>query len=337
MITITANSADALYADLRDQMLRAHRDQNTPLRSEDNVQLHGCLMELTDPRQRWITSRYPAMNPAFAIAEVIWIVRGRDDAAFLNFWNPALPKFAGNTPHYHGAYGYRLRTTMGLDQLEAARRALSANAATRQVVLQIYHPALDMPAADGTAQNADIPCNITAMLKVRDGALHWTQVMRSNDILLGLPHNLVQWTSLQEIMAGWLGLEIGAYRHYSDNLHMYMRDETKLLHRLLPAVTAPPPDLRLPYEESMTVLAQFEATIEAMVTRRLSAPAALEALRSAALPGGWRDWLAVLTAEYLRRTGEPEAMNKALFFCQSPALTAMMERWAVRAADQVAA
>src|SRR5271166_6936261 len=47
-------------------------------------------LTLRDPRQRWITSRAPAMNPAFALAEVIWIVCGRNDSRFLNYFNPRL-------------------------------------------------------------------------------------------------------------------------------------------------------------------------------------------------------------------------------------------------------
>ena len=50
------------------------------------------------------------------------------------------------------------------------------------------------------------------------------QIMRSNDLHLGLPHNLVQFTSLQEILAGWLGLEPAGYHHLSDSLHVYEKD-----------------------------------------------------------------------------------------------------------------
>ena len=66
------------------------------------------------------------------------------------------------------------------------------------------------------------------MLKVRDGKLEWSQIMRSNDVLLGMPYNFVQFTGLQEILAGWLGLELGSYNHYSDSLHLYQRDINKI-------------------------------------------------------------------------------------------------------------
>ena len=35
--------------------------------------------------------------------------------------------------------------------------------------------------------------------KVRQGKLEWSQIMRSNDVLLGMPYNFIQFTGLQEI------------------------------------------------------------------------------------------------------------------------------------------
>ena len=66
------------------------------------------------------------------------------------------------------------------------------------------------------------------MLKVRQGKLEWSQIMRSNDVLLGMPYNFIQFTGLQEILAGWLELDIGTYNHYSDSLHLYNRDISKV-------------------------------------------------------------------------------------------------------------
>ena len=48
--------------------------------------------------------------------------------------------------------------------------------------------------------------------------------MRSNDIFRGLPYNFVQFTSMQEILAGWLKINVGSYNHVSDSLHIYERD-----------------------------------------------------------------------------------------------------------------
>src|SRR5260370_24286567 len=129
-------------------------------RSGQTRELLGTAFTIKSPRQRWVTSRQPALNPAFAIAEVIWIMSGRRDAEFLNYWNPKLPQYAGSGKNYHGAYGFRLRRHLGLDQLERAYQALSNNPDTRQVVLQIWDSCVDFPLTDGSPADPDIPCNV---------------------------------------------------------------------------------------------------------------------------------------------------------------------------------
>ena len=105
-----------------------------------------CMPAITiqEPTNRWVVSREPAINPAFSLAEVIWILTGRNDAGFLNYFNSALPAFAGHGSCYHGAYGFRLRRHFrdgwgrDLDQLERAYLTLCHEPDSRQAVLQIW-------------------------------------------------------------------------------------------------------------------------------------------------------------------------------------------------------
>src|SRR5258706_6021776 len=228
MFLFEGNTADDVWqlaaAKLRDPDVA--REQ--PSRAGDTREMLGPVFTIKNPRQRWVASRQPSINPAFALAEVVWIVSGRRDAAFLNHWNPKLPQFAGNAKKYHGAYGFRLRRQFGFDQLERAYHALQSNPDSRQVVLQIWDASVDFPQSDGTPANADIPCNIWSFAKIRNGKLEWTQVLRSNELFLGVPHNFVQFTSLQEILAAWLGVDVGHYHHVADCLHIYTRDQEKI-------------------------------------------------------------------------------------------------------------
>jgi len=61
-------------------------------------EIHHVAISIESPRQRWVFARQPPINPAFALAELVWILRGRNDAAFLTHWNSALPLFAGHAP-----------------------------------------------------------------------------------------------------------------------------------------------------------------------------------------------------------------------------------------------
>lgn len=197
-------------------------------RTGDVLELLHTFVSIENPRQKWVYDRIPPISISFALAEVVWIMNGKERSEVINYWNPRLSDFAGNGDIYYGAYGKRIRSHFGFDQLERSYYALQNVPESRQVVIQIYDVKKDFPIDNGQPRSEDIPCNICSLLKVRDGKLEWSQIMRSNDILLGMPYNFIQFTSLQEILAGWLGLEVGSYNHYSDSLHLYCRDFNKI-------------------------------------------------------------------------------------------------------------
>lgn len=190
----------------------------------ETLELSQVMICLNNPRQRWISSRRPSISIAFALAEVVWILNKSNDSRVINYWNPVLSKYSGTDEEYYGAYGYRLGYEFGIDQLSAAYYALKNNPNTRQVVLEYYKPDIDIPNTDGTSKASDIPCNVASIVKIRNKKLDWTQIMRSNDVILGLPYNIVQFTFLQEVLAGWLRIEVGKYTHFSDSMHMYLSD-----------------------------------------------------------------------------------------------------------------
>lgn len=292
-------------------------------------QLH-CGLHLRAPRQRWVLSRRPAMNPAFAIAELVWILQGRNDAAFLNYWNPALPNFAGHGDTYHGAYGYRLRQHLGLDQLERAYQILSQNPDSRQVVLQIWDSQVDLPHSDGTTRNADIPCNIVAMPKIRAGKLEWLQVMRSNDLFLGTPHNFVQFTSLQEIMAGWLGVEVGSFVLMTDSLHLYSGDIEKLAVAELNPPAANNDLLNLKKNEFDRVLALIGETMDELRSAHLLPERFVQLINRTDLPAGWHNLLRIVAADSARRRNWRDEMNLASSSNTNPILNAVWQAWGER-------
>ena len=290
--------------------------------------LHASLC-VEDPRQRWVCSRQPALNVAFALAEVVWMVRGRNDAAFLNYFNTKLAYYAGDGATYHGAYGERLRAAFGFDQLERAYQALTNNPDNRQTILQFWDPRQDFPNSLGRAVAADIPCNVSALLKVRNQRLEWVQIMRSNDLHLGLPHNLVQFTCLQEILAGWLGLEPAAYHHFSDSLHLYEKDVGKFqMSTVAPTLATNTERLSLPKAESDRAFTALETAIECIITPSASFKVvALLAEAEAELPTAFGNWLRVFCAEAVRRRGETNLARDLIAGCTSETLRQLYAAW----------
>jgi thymidylate synthase len=294
--------------------------------------LHANLC-IENPRERWVTSRVPVINPAFAIAEVFWILAGSNDANFVNFWNPALPKYAGKTSEYYGAYGYRLKKQFCFDQIERAYNVLSNNPNTRQVVLQIWDPETDFPNQDGSPRAEDIPCNICSLLKVRNEKLDWVQIMRSNDLYRGTPYNFIQFTTLQEIIAGWLDVEVGSYCQISDSLHLYLTD----LHGIDQAgslanvaTLSNYDDLRLPKDDWDKVFVEAFNLMKLMVSRELTINVFRSIISSTTLPKSYANLLYVVAADCARRHGWIDEMNDAIRFCNNRQLVALWENWRIR-------
>ena len=89
--SITAPSADSLWLQAHSWFKPNGICSVSESRNGPTAEVLHAALSLSAPRQRWIGSREPAMNPAFALAEVLWILRGRQDASFLNYFCPGLP------------------------------------------------------------------------------------------------------------------------------------------------------------------------------------------------------------------------------------------------------
>ena len=293
--------------------------------------LHVQLV-IGDPRQRWAVSRVPPLNPAFAIVETIWVLAGRDDAKFLTPWNSQLTKFSGEGATFCGAYGKRLRSTFNFDQLTLAYEGLKANSASRQFVLQIWDPATDFPTNDGQPRNADIPCNVCSLLKIRRGRLEWLQVLRSNDVFLGLPYDIVQFTTIQEILAGWLGVEVGNYVHVSDSLHIYERDLEQVINARPGGCPENTDVLAVSKDRFDRLLPSLSCGIERLADAALPNGAGLGIVESIEAPTAYLNLLLVVAAESARRRKSFTEMESAIDQCNNPLLVILWQNWLQRCA-----
>jgi len=303
-------------------------------RAGETLELLHVGISLTEPTQRWVVARHPPLNPAFALAEVIWIMAGREDAAFLTYFNSSLPKFAGATPTFPGAYGFRLRQHFRFDQLTNAYQAFKHNPSTRQVVLQIWDAEKDLPNSIGAPRSADIPCNIVSILKLREGKLEWLQIMRSNDLMLGLPYNLVQFTTLQEVMAGWLDVRVGSYNHVSDSLHLYTasNDWLNSTDDIKPELNSD--SLALPKEDSEAAFAELSRLTERIIDSQTSAEHIVTLLRKATVPAAYKNIARVLCAEGARKRGRLDSAREVMGECSNPIFLQLWRRWVERVGAQ---
>jgi len=331
METYRGPTADDVWRQVyRAMMAMAGCQKVQESRGGATLELLHVALEIQYPQQRWIVSRQPAINPALGIAEVFWILAGGNDAPVLNYWFPDLPKFAGEGNTYPGAYGYRLRRQFGVDQIRRACDILSSDPTSRQVVLQLWDASSDLPHDDGRPRCKDIPCNVTALLKVREGRLEWTQILRSNDLHRGLPYNILQFTMLQEVMAGWLGIEIGSYYHWSDSLHVYVDDAAHFS-------CASPAELES-NRDSLTIdIARGEVLVEELYRRtvELTKPEVTESRLEELImipeaPVGYQNLMRVLGSESARRRARQDQAVAVMEGCTNPQLVQAWSAWRER-------
>lgn len=329
MKIFAAKSANEAWKHLARDLLTGDESHSVESRIGSTRECLHTVLEVSDPRQRWVVARTPAINPAFALAEVVWLLAGRDDTAFLAHWFPKYPEFVGCSLHQHGAYGMRLRQRFGIDQIERAYLALRNNRSSRQVVLQIWSAADDLPDEKGQPRSSDVPCNLLSSLKVRRNRLEWLQVARSNDIDRGLPHNLVQFTMLHELMAGWLGVQLGNYVHVMDSVHWYSEHSHRLAidDDVVPAENHDRFDQ--PFASSMRAFTVIANRMDRIIEARRSGLSPAVAYDNA-LPKAFENVFAVIAADDARRHGENDVSAELVATCDNPALRQLWDRWIER-------
>lgn len=182
----------------------------------DARELIGVTMKLDNPRARF--SRTETRATLFsALGETLWYLAGSDDFESIIYYVPRYRDFC-ETPsdvlRSEAAYGPRL-----VAQLPFIRGQIQKND-TRKAVLSIYRK-------EDHENRFDVPCTCSLQFFPRSGVLHALAQMRSNDIFLGMAHDIFAFTFLQELLARWAGLEVGSYLHQVGSLHLYKKDEVK--------------------------------------------------------------------------------------------------------------
>lgn len=197
-------------------------------------ELRPVIIEFHDPRKRVTFVKGRVINPFFQLAESLWILQGRSDVKGLTPYNASIAQFSDNGINFNAPYGERLRkwgvnkasnTSINpIDQLRDCYEKLKADPETRQAVAFIGNPHFD--SSKYTLKGGkDIACNLNIKFKIRDGALDITVDNRSNDLHWGtFGANLCQFSTIQEAMASWLGVEVGTYFQEPDSLHIYLDD-----------------------------------------------------------------------------------------------------------------
>lgn len=215
--------------------IREHGYESNPGNSEINTDgtrfIDGVTITVRDPRDRWLSVEGRNSSAISAIGETFWVLAGRNDLKFLSRVLKRAPNFSDDGVTWRGAYGPRLYAN---GQLDSVINRLRKNPNTRQAYLTIYDPALDSDEGlaahrpDGQSVTKDMICNIALLFSITYNRLNLTVINRSQDVLWGMSSiNFIEFSILQEVVAKVLGVEVGVYKLFSNNIHYYNNEDSK--------------------------------------------------------------------------------------------------------------
>jgi len=185
-LEIERESLDAvlhqLYHDI-DEHGRQHGGGTRGDKLGGTVELLGVALRITNPRAR-ISRSENRGKPFSALGELLWYLSGSDKLAFIK---PYVSEYENDAVDgvLEGAYGPRLLAMRGdIDQFDSIERLLRRKPGSRRAVIQLFN------AEDIATDHNEIPCTTTMQFHLRDGRLHLSVTLRSNDAYWGLPHDV---------------------------------------------------------------------------------------------------------------------------------------------------
>ena len=196
-------------------------------RGEPSKSRYGDVLTLPEPvvtvyeqpRERVIFWAQRDAHPYFHFFEALWMLAGRDDVAFVAQFVKRMATFSDNGKDFHAAYGHRWRRHWSFDQVNRLIALMKAFPQTRRAVIGIWDPLVDLKTDESFK---DIPCNTQVYFGRVHDRLDMTVTCRSNDMVWGaFGANAVQFSVLQEYVAGMLGCEVGKFYQVSNNFHGY--------------------------------------------------------------------------------------------------------------------
>lgn len=181
------------------------------------------LLKISNPRERVLFDRTRNCNPFFHVMEFVWMMSGSNDVRWIEQFNKGFREYADSgTDILHGAYGHRWIKHFGINQIQAVGDLLRKDPTTRRACIGMWDPRYDL------SNHADLPCNTGIMFRaIGQGseskyALDMTVINRSNDLIWGmLGANAVHMTYLHELVARIAEMDVGLYKVFTNNLHIY--------------------------------------------------------------------------------------------------------------------
>lgn len=210
----------------------------------------AVLVVIENPCERYVNIPQRKWNKTLGWIESLWLARGDNSLEMPSAYVKNLLTFSDDGRYMRAGYGPRIRcfgsnlSTMemadgtvaieqygedsgykrGVDQLRFVLEKFYEDIDTREAVITIHDPVADdfMNRTGRLLHTKDTPCTRSIHFMMVNGKLNCYVHIRSNDLIWGFSAvNVFNFTFMQEYVAMMLGVPVGSYYHYADNLHVY--------------------------------------------------------------------------------------------------------------------
>lgn len=190
------------------QQVLMHGAESAP-RGTPTREVLGAQIEVAYPDRALVSLPGRGLVPALGMFEACQLVGQTSVPEMAERW-PGLARFR-NSGLFDGAYGLRIH-----GMLPRVVERLTSDADSRQAVLTIYDTREDL-----SKRTLDTPCTLSLQFLLRSNLVTCISTMRSNDVWLGLPYDLMQFGALQVAVAQSVGAGVGPLVHNVGSLHAY--------------------------------------------------------------------------------------------------------------------
>lgn len=198
------------------KMLAGMNEQATSRDGDVVGEIINAVTVIDDPTRCIMTNKIRNLPMRYAVGEMLWYMSGQNRLKEIQKYTQAWDRMSDDGIHVNSNYGHCIQHKFGFDQWEYVKTLLRKDLNSRQAVIHIK-------TAD-SRPSKDVNCTVCLQFFVREDKLYLTTYMRSNDIWMGFPYDVFQFTAMQVLMSMELGLELGTYTHIAGSLHLYKRD-----------------------------------------------------------------------------------------------------------------
>lgn len=185
----------------------------------------NAVTTIEDPTRCILKSKIRNLPMRYMIGELLWYLSGKPDLDAIRLYTSAWDRMSDDGIYVNSNYGQRIGMATCefsgevFNQLNMIEQMLKQHPESRQAVIHIKQARnlIKYP-------TKDVNCTVCLQFFIRDGKLYMTTYMRSNDLWMGFPNDVFQFTALQIYLAMKLGVQLGSYTHIAGSLHLYERD-----------------------------------------------------------------------------------------------------------------